>query len=245
MNEIAKIDNQKIQTQTQLNQSLTPFQMLQIAVEQGADIDKLDKLMQLEERWRENQAKQAFYQALTEFKKNPPKVAKDAINKQYNSKYSTLGHFTNVVNAALGENGLTASWEFDQKDNGEIEVTCTLTHSMSHSKSVSLIAPPDTSGAKNKIQQIKSTITYLELATFQAITGIVATDNAADDDGNSYTNKKVYITPDQVCDLQNALAVADLSETDLCKQAKIGSIELLEAQRFAGCKKWIEQEAKK
>jgi hypothetical protein len=57
-----------------------------------------------------------------------------------------------------------------------------------------LSSPPDTSGAKNPLQQIKSAITYLEGATFQAITGIVASDE--DDDGNGFKPKDPVQAPD-------------------------------------------------
>ena len=52
--------------------------------------------------------------------------------------------------------------------------------------------PPDDSGKKNPLQQIKSTITYLEIATFEAVTGIAASD-AGDDDGNGTARKGMPI----------------------------------------------------
>lgn len=159
----------------------TPLRMLEIAVSQNADIAKLEKLMELHQRWEANEARKAFVEALANFKRNPPKVIKDLTNKQYSSKYASLGSLVNTVNAALGEHGLNARWSLSQGD--QIEVTCILSHMMGHSESVSLKSGPDTSGAKNPLQQIKSAITYLEGATFQAITGIVAS-SEGDDDGN-------------------------------------------------------------
>ena len=41
-------------------QAVTPMQMLQIAVEQGADLDRLEKLMDMQERWEANEARKAF-----------------------------------------------------------------------------------------------------------------------------------------------------------------------------------------
>jgi hypothetical protein len=47
---------------------VTPMTMLQLAVQQGADMDKLQKLMDLQERWERNEARKAFNRAFSEFK---------------------------------------------------------------------------------------------------------------------------------------------------------------------------------
>jgi hypothetical protein len=159
-----------------------PMQMLAIAVERGDDLEKLRQLMDLRDRWEAAEAKKAYVAAFSEFKRNMPDVVKDMLNKQYGSDYSSLANLVNTVNRSLGEYGLNARWEPDQSET--IAVTCILTHVDGHSEKVTLRGPPDTTGQKNPLQQIKSTLTYLEGATFQAITGVVARSASKDDDGN-------------------------------------------------------------
>lgn len=171
---------------------VTPMLMLQTAVSRGDDLARIEKLMELEDKWRAAQAKRAYVTAFSEFKKNAPDVVKDMLNKQYGSDYSSLANLVNTVNKSLGEYGLNARWEPDQS-NG-IKITCVLSHKDGHSESVSLSGPPDTSGQKNPLQQIKSTITYLEGATFQAVTGVVARSACADDDGNGAGKKPPEVT---------------------------------------------------
>lgn len=175
-----------------MNPDANPMQMLAIAVQQGADLAKLEKLMDLEQRWQREQARKAFVTALANFKKNPPKVIKDMVNTQYKSKYASLGNLVNTVNIALGEHGLNARWTLQQTEN-RIKVGCVLTHELGHSEQAELESTPDSSGSKNPLQQIKSTITYLEGATFQAITGVVATNE--DDDGNGSGKKPPEAAP--------------------------------------------------
>ncbi len=167
---------------------ITPMQMLQVAVAQGADLERIQKLMDLQDRWEAKQALHAFNAALAAFKKNPPNIVKDLLNKQYNSWYTSLGNLVNTTNAALGEHGLSASWEIEQ---GElIAVTCVLEHVQGHSRRVRLEGPPDTSGSKNTLQQIRSTLTYLKGATFEAVTGIASRAGNQDDDGNGAVAKR-------------------------------------------------------
>lgn len=209
----------------------TPAYMLQLAVEQGADLAKLEKLMDLQERWEANQAKKSYLAALAEFKKDPPKVIKDLVNKQYGSKYSSLANLVNTVNESLGKYGLNAAWDFDQATG--IKVTCSLSHVMGHKESVCLQAPPDTSGSKNPIQQIKSTITYLQSVTFSAVTGIVAGDATADDDGNGSDPKAAdIITAEQVDELRKAAKVAGKDDAYICKKARVDRLQDIQVARF-------------
>jgi len=162
----------------------TPLQLLDKAMNKGVDTEQLRQFMDLQERWEKNEARKAYNEAIAAFKQNPPVVIKDMLNKQYGSNYSSLANLVNTVNSALSPHGLNAHWEYGQ-DSDFIHVTCVLSHFLGHSEKVTLSGPPDESGAKNKIQQIKSTTTYLKAATFEAVTGIASIDANADDDGNT------------------------------------------------------------
>lgn len=162
--------------------NITPMQMLAIAVERGDDLERIKQLREIYKEWRADEAKSAYVEAFANFKRNMPDVVKDMLNKQYGSDYSSLANLVNTANKALGEYGLNARWDPRQTDI--IAVTCIMTHIDGHSEQVTLQGPPDNSGQKNALQQIKSTLTYLEGATFQAITGVVARSASKDDDGN-------------------------------------------------------------
>ena len=160
----------------------TPMELLRIAMSQNADIDKLAKLMELQERWEKNEAKKAFVRALSEFKSKPPEITKNRHVKFGSTEFdhATLDHVTDQIGAALSEHGLSHTWSMRQ-ENGAIYVTCTLTHKDGHSEDVTLSASADTSGSKNAIQAIGSTVTYLQRYTLLAATGLAARNT--DDDG--------------------------------------------------------------
>ena len=160
----------------------TPMELLRIAMSQNADIDKLAKLLELQERWEKNEAKKAFVRALSEFKANPPEITKNRHVKFGSTEFdhATLDHVTDQIGAALSAHGLSHTWSMRQENNA-IYVTCTLTHKDGHSESVTLSASADTSGSKNAIQAIGSTVTYLQRYTLLAATGLAARNS--DDDG--------------------------------------------------------------
>ena len=208
-------------TITQTPVAITPMEMLNSAITRGDSLDKLERLMDLNDRWEKAQAKKAFIEAKAAFKASAPVITKDKTNSQYNSRYASIGSVVNAVNEALSKHGLDADWQFDQSSG--IRVTCILTHVAGHSESVSLVGTPDTSGAKNPLQQIKSTLTYLKLATFEAVTGIATKEGNRDDDGNA-SGVASFISDEQVEELT---ALITETKTDIAKFLEIGKVESL------------------
>lgn len=195
----------------------TPLEILQVAIQQSVDLDRLRVLMDLQDRWEANQAKRAFNEALAAFKKNPPVVVKDMLNKQFGSKYSSIGNLVNTVNAALGNHGLSASWDIEQDE--VIRVTCILEHPAGHSRKVTMTGPPDESGSKNTLQQIRSTVTYLKIGTFEAVTGIASVVGNSNDDGNGANRQQTVQSP----------AGYDNWKADMRAKAEEGSEKLQES----------------
>ena len=193
-NELTVQDSNQIQA--------TPAHLLQLAVNQGADLDKLEKLMDLQERWEKNEARKAYVQAMSDFKASPPEITKDKHVEHGNTKYdhATLANVTNTINAALSQHGLSSAWKTDQADK-MITVTCTITHVGGHSESTSLTAGADTSGSKNPIQAIGSAITYLQRYSLLSLTGLAA--KGMDDDGGG-SDPQPLVTEEQ------ATAIYDL-----------------------------------
>ncbi len=148
------------------------------------DVDKLEALLKVQMQWEANEAKKAYVQAMSDFKKKPPEITKDKTVSYGNTSYkhASLHNVTTCLNKALSEHDLTASWITSQ-DNGSVKVTCKITHIMGHSESTCLSAPPDNTGSKNAIQAIASTVTYLERYTVLALTGLATADQ--DDDGKA------------------------------------------------------------
>ena len=189
------------------SQSVHPGALINLAMSQeNFDLAKLEGLFELQKKYEAHEAEKAFHVALSEFKRNPPKVVKDKLNKQYGSNYTSLGNMVNTVNEALGEHGLSARWEFPKADAGQVTVVCVLSHTLGHEKRVELTAPVDDSGKKNLIQGPKSTRTYLKLETFEAVTGIASADGNLDDDGNAAGIKAQapmeFVSEKQAADLQ-------------------------------------------
>jgi len=230
-------------------EAITPLDMIRSAQEKGADAETLKQYMDLYDRWQADQAKKAFNEAVTAFKANPPEVIKDMRNKQYTSNdargsgYTSLANLVNTVNAALAAHELTARWDHGQTESGAISVTCILSHVLGHSESVTLSGPPDDSGKKNALQKIKSTLTYLKGATFEAVTGIASRDANTDDDGNS-ADVPETITEEQVATLEKLIKDTGSNKEKFLEYIKADSLEAIAAKSFDMCVKLLKSKPK-
>lgn len=168
---------------------VTPADLLRHAMDSGADLDRLEKLMDLQDRWEANEARKAFADSMAEFKKNPPTIYKDKQvsygegRSKTEYKHATIGNVNELVIASLASHGFSHRWIPAQRD-GQVIVTCVITHRLGHKEETVLQSPPDTSGGKNGIQSIVSAMSYLERHSLLAACGL-ATKDQEDDDGQA------------------------------------------------------------
>lgn len=152
-----------------------PMAMLARAVAQGWEPERLKQLMDLQERYEANAARQAYNEAFAAFKSEAVKVIKNrtvSAGPLNGQKYAELFSVVNAVTPALSKHGLSASWKITKDEKDWLEVTCTLKHAKGHSESVSMGGPPDAGGAKSAIQARASTVSYLERYTLKAVCGV-------------------------------------------------------------------------
>jgi hypothetical protein len=174
--------------------AVTPMEMLSIAVSQNADIDKLTKLMELQERWEKNEARKAFNVAFSAFKSEAVTVVRATEVKQgplTGTKYANLYDVVNAVVPALSKHGLSHSWKLTKDDKEWMEVTCTIRHEFGHFESVSMGAAPDAGPGRNAIQARGSAKNYLERYTLLAATGLAAGGQDNDANGGDHVPQEV------------------------------------------------------
>lgn len=167
-----------------------PERLIEMAIKQNLDADKLGKLMELKLTWEANEARKAYIEAIQQFKATLPAISKSkhisyatSTGGKVDYWYVPLDQACSILTDALHAVGITHSWKTSDT-NGKTTVACVLTHKMGHSEEAALLSgPSDTSGGKNNIQAIGSTVTYLQRYTLLAACGVAA--KGQDDDGKS------------------------------------------------------------
>lgn len=157
------------------------------ALQAGISVQDMRDLMTLQHDWEANEARKAYVDAMAAFKRSPPEIIKDKLVSFTTDRgttayyHASIGQAVQKIAEGLAVHGFSHRWNTEQAD-GHVVVTCTITHRAGHSESTTLRAAPDSSGGKNGIQSIASTVTYLQRYTLLSATGL-ATIDQEDDDG--------------------------------------------------------------
>lgn len=165
----------------------TPADLVRYAMESGADLDRLERLMQMQIDWEKREAEKAFHDAMATAKLTAPDLNKvqgasfQAKGSTTAYAYSSIGDINPEIIKWLAANGFNSNWEPDQKGT-TLGITCVLTHKQGFSKRYRLEAGHDTTGSKNSIQALGSAQTYLERYTLLGVCGLSIKDSR-DDDG--------------------------------------------------------------
>lgn len=179
---------------------VTPAEMLNNAIARGASIEVVEKLMAMHERMEAAAARKAFDEAIAEAKSELSPVVKT--REGHNSKYADFAAIAAAVDPVLSKHGLSYRHKSEQTDR--INVTCILSHRAGHSEQTTLSGPPDTSGSKNAIQAIGSTLTYLQRYTLLLALGLAT---AHDDDGKA-AGAGETVSDDQIDAIEEEMSAA-------------------------------------
>lgn len=221
----------------------------QVAQDPRADLDRMERLMAMHERMSAKQAEQDFVAAIAEFKRDPPKIIKDKFvgfnTRGQNGEppgrteymHATLGAVCAAAIEGLANVGISHRWDLEQP-NGLVRVTCVLTHRGGHSVRTVLEAGKDDSGKKNHIQQMASTVTYLQRYTLLAATGLAAEDD--DGAGAGARDEEPTITEEQVAKLDALLKDVKANKASFLKWARLDNLGQILAKNYDAVTKVIE-----
>lgn len=213
--------------------AMTTMQMINAAIERGANMDVLEKLMTLHERWEANQARKAFDEAMASAKAEIPPIFKNrtvdftSTKGRTHYKHEDLAEIARTVNPILGKYGLSYRFRTSAEVNQPVCVTCIVSHRLGYYEENTLHGPRDESGNKNSIQAIGSTLTYLQRMTLKAALGLAATD---DDDGRRAEMKDgepdplATITEEQQAEIKHLIADTN---SDLGKFLEFAKAEMV------------------
>jgi hypothetical protein len=221
MSELITID----QPQSKAVSTTSPTDLIRIAVEQNMDVEKLSKLMDLQERWEAGEARKAYFDAFAQFQALTPVIKKS--KDGHNCKYAPLGDIAQQIRPVLDECQL--SYRFDIQDMGDvISVTCIVSHRQGHQEKTTMTASPDTSGAKNAIQARGSAVTYLQRYSLIGALGLTTADEDMDGRLASET-----ITEGQAASIKARLEYTGSNVQKFCQALSIPNVDAMPSAKYA------------
>ncbi len=167
----------------------TPFDLIQMAIDKDLDVDKLERLLDMQKSWQADIALKAYADAMNRCQTEMPIVVRDKVNDITKSRYARLETVSNAIRPIYCANGF--SLEFGEDDSplpDHRRIVCTVQHTGGHQKQFHLDSKIDDTGmkggaTKTPIQGLGSVVSYLRRYLTLCIFNIVVADE--DDDGNS------------------------------------------------------------
>lgn len=157
----------------------------QVCVNPEVDVTKLERILDMQERVMDKQAEQAFQQGLAAMQAELPIIEKNgeiSVNNVVRSRFAKFEDINKAVLPIMQKHGFAITFETNTASNA-IHVIGVLRHKDGHKESTMLPIPLDTSGSKNAVQSVGSSVSYGKRYVMSALLNITTTDD--DDDGVS------------------------------------------------------------
>lgn len=152
-----------------------------LALDPRCDLDKLERLMGLQERMEAKSALESFNAAFAEMQCAMPSVVKRTENTHTKKKYADLDDINEMVRPVMAKYGFGVSFKIVNQAAG-VSVTGILMHKAGHREETSMILPLDQGAGRNAVQAVGSTTTYGKRYVMCALLNITSGDDR-DDDG--------------------------------------------------------------
>ena len=197
----------------------TPMALMQLAIEKGAGVGELERLVALQERYEAIQAKRLYVQAMAACQAAMPVIVRNATNNHTNKKYVNLEGIVRQARPVYMAHGFSLSFNTtDCPIQGYMRCVCLCSHTGGHTESFQIDLAIDGTGAKGgsnmtALQGAGSTMSYAERYLTQKIFNLVISD--ADEEGKLFG--KIPIGPEQLAELEAEIAKRDM---DAARTAK-------------------------
>jgi hypothetical protein len=179
--------------QTQLvipepQQTLTPMDLMRIALTNQSGIEVIERLAALQEKTMARKAEIAFNEALNRVQSEIRRIAPDLDNKQTSSRYASYAALDKILRPIYSKEGFSLSFNTADCDKPlTVRVTCRVSLG-AHSEHYQIDMPADGKGAKGGdvmtlTHATGSAVTYGMRYLLKAIFNVAIGED--DDDGNS------------------------------------------------------------
>lgn len=157
-----------------------------LAKDPTVDAEKLQRLIDLQERILRHNAEAAFNGAFSDMQADIPEIDEKGqlINHktgQLQSTYAKNEDIQRALRPILQKYGFALSFRTEWPESGQVRLIGILTHREGHSRESIFLAAADDSGNKNAIQALGSTVSYGHRYVTTDLLNI--TSRAQDDDG--------------------------------------------------------------
>lgn len=213
-----------------------------LALAPNVDPDRIEKLLALQERMMDRQARNDFIAAMARMQPELPEIAQNGklvIKDKLISTYAKWEDINEAIKPIIGKHGFSLTFSIETSE--KVRVTGILSHIAGHSERTEITLPVDVGGSKNPVQAVKSSVSYGKRCTAEALLNI--TSRGDDDDGNSAGVET--IDANEVTEIKTRLAEVGGDEVAYLAAMKASSFESIQKAAYRDALDLIERKRQK
>ncbi|WP_273760974.1 ERF family protein, partial [Bartonella sp. AU16XJBT] len=184
--------------------------ILERALENDVDLDRLKSLLELREKEIERQERQNFVRDLSAIQMEYKDIEQNALNTHTKSLYTTLDKYIDAIKEPLSKYHFALFSCIKEQSSNSITVEMTLKHISGNEISTQGTFPFDTTGSKNNVQAVGSTISYAR----RYLLGMLLNVARKEDDTDGIT-LLAGISPEQMNEIKELITKTQSEESRL------------------------------
>lgn len=196
-----------------------------VALDPNVDVEKMVKILDVQERILNKQAESEFNQAMALAMVQIPSIERETQGQS--NKFAAFENINKIVKPIIAKHGLFMIFRTEFQSDDFLLVTAKITHQSGYSEETSMRFPFDNSGNKNDIQAVGSSISYGKRYTMSALLGIAS--HGEDDDGFS-TSKT--IGKKEIIRLNDGLDKSGIKLAVICEYMDVERLSDIKVDKF-------------
>jgi hypothetical protein len=239
MSAVAIVEEAAEQLPAPASETTAIIQMIErAAMNPAVDIDKMERLFEMRERIAIREARTSYYGAMAAMQPGLPVISRRGTIKVpakdgktgHETPYALWEDINEAIRPLLAEHGFALSFRV-KKEADRVEITGVLSHRDGHAEETMLSLPMDSTGSKNNVQAIGSSVSYGKRYTAGALLNF--TTHGEDDDGKTGgAPSQQFVTEDQAATIQATMEEVKADRDGFLKYMKADSIAAIKAKDY-------------
>ncbi|MDQ0505992.1 ERF family protein [Xanthobacter agilis] len=228
--------------------------IMQAASNPEIDADKVERLMKMYREIVADEAKRAYLAAFPEMQAELPIInelgqieirEKGGTRVIQSTSYAKWEDINEAIQPVLGKHGFGLSFRLSVAADGKQNVTAVVSHNEGHQEDTTITLMHDSTGSKNSVQAVGSTIKYGQRYAARALLNFQSRAQEDRDDDGQASGGAETISGEQEMALRDLAEAVGADEKRFCRFMKIERLADLPASRFSEAKTNLERKREK
>lgn len=242
MNALSPAPRLEIQSPARMGQDLALIGLFErLATDPTIPLDRIDRLMTMQREMMADRARAAFTVDMARLQPMLPTVEqngrlvitdKNDRNKVIQSTpYAKWEDINEAIRGPLGECGFALTFRAERKGD-QVIITGILSHREGHQESTDISLALDSTGSKNNVQAVGSSISYGKRYTAGMLLNITSRAKFEADDDGTAAGAGEGLGDAEVARLREALEFVDGDEAKFCKVLGVSDLAAIRPDKF-------------